>query len=71
MTQELKDFLESIPESDYMGKRTKKSLQRKAKMYLNSEHYEYNDHYYKCPEGESVLGWDVHNSLLCLIYDQI
>lgn len=62
MTPELDKFLNSIKEGDFKGSKTKKSLKDKAESFLNSGYY---------VEYESYNGYDVHNLLLCLIYDEV
>ena len=62
MTLELQRFLDSLTEDDFMGSKTKKSIRNKAISFLGSSHYSVY---------ESYKGFDIHNSLLCLIYDQI
>jgi len=62
MTTELKNFLDSLKEEDFRGSKTKRSIQSKAKTFLNSGSYEY---------AETYKGFDIHNSLLCLLYSEI
>jgi len=62
MTNDLKKFLDSLTPEDYKGKETAPKIKAKAKRFLNSGKYE---------SFEQYKGFDIHNSLCCLIYDNI
>ena len=55
-------FLKSLKETDFQGTKTQAALKRKAKGFLNSGVYE---------PYEKFNGFDIHNSLLALIYDNV
>lgn len=66
MKTQLKKFLAGLKESDFLGSQTNSAIKEKAEKFLNSGAYKYNESYKR---GEET--YDIHNSLLCLIYDEI
>lgn len=66
MKNKLHIFLRSLNEDDFKGSQTSKLIQKKAKKVLNSDLYQ---------DNETILinneKFDIHNMLLCLIYDAI
>ena len=57
-----KEFIESLKEEDFRGSKTKKSLQLKAKYFLNDG----NDY-----DNKTSKGYNVHIALCCLIFEQV
>lgn len=62
MSNDLKVFLSKLKGEDFKGTQTKKSLKSKAEQFLCASAYE---------EYEKFNGLDIHNCLLCLIYDAV
>jgi len=62
----LHKFLSTLKEDDFKGSKTKVSIRNKAKKFLEKGNYQYGEAFRI--NGEK---YDVHNSLLALIYDEI
>lgn len=71
MKADLKKFLLSLKESDFNGSQTAPEIKAKAEKFLNTEAYKYNESYKKKDIDGEIGTYDVHGSLLCLIYDEV
>jgi hypothetical protein len=71
MKSQLKKFLSGLKESDFNGSNTAPVIKEQAEKFLNSDAYKYNESYKKADIYGEIGTYDVHGSLLCLIYDEI
>lgn len=71
MKAELKKMLLGLKESDFRGSETAVELKVKAEKFLNTDAYKYNESYKKADIYGDIQTYDVHGSLLCLLYDEV
>lgn len=71
MKAQLKKFLLSLKESDFRGSETDPKLKEQAEKFLNSGAYKPYESYKKKDLDGDEGTYDVHETLLCLLYEEV